>query len=104
MISSIGQVQTPLASTYLQRLCKHFSKKIEVEYGETKGYAAFPYGRCRLQADAETLIFHCETEEAEAMLVMQDVISRHVGMFTKRNPLTVTWRDNGADRDSGGRQ
>ena len=94
MISSIGQVETPMAVTYLQRLCKHFSKKIRVEYGETEGLAAFPYGRCRLLADDGTLSFHCETEGPDAMLVMQDVISRHVGMFTKRNPLTVTWSDN----------
>lgn len=93
MISCIGEVQTPLAATYLARLCRHFSKKIEVEYGETEGHARFPFGSCRLQAGAQTLSFHCQAEDPEALSRMQEVIGRHVGMFTRRNPLTVTWRE-----------
>lgn len=103
MISSIGEVETPLASTYLTRLCKHFSKKIEVVYDEAEGHARFPFGDCRLLADTRTLSFHCKAEDSEAMARLQDVINQHVGMFTRRNPLLVNWTnpgDEGAGPDN----
>jgi hypothetical protein len=94
-MNSIAEVQTPLAATYLARLCKHFSKKIPVEYSETEGQACFPSGHCRLLAEAETLTFHCEAEDPAALAHMQTVISHHVSLFTRHNPLVVAWRSCG---------
>lgn len=90
---SIGEIQTPLAASYLKRLCKHFSQEIPVEYGETEGIAHFPFGQCRLQAEAQVLSFHCQAEDATALARLQEVIAKHVVMFTHRNPMTVTWRN-----------
>jgi uncharacterized protein len=91
-VLSIGEVQTPLAVTYLKFLCKHFSTEIPVEYSETEGFAQFPFGKCRLSAKTQTLTFHCEAENTTALDRMQEVIDKHVVMFTQRNPVIVTWQ------------
>jgi uncharacterized protein len=91
--SSIGEVQTPRAAIYLKHLCKHFSEEIPVEYSETEGFAHFPFGECRLLAKAQTLTFHCEAKDAAALAKMQDVIDKHIVMFTKRNPIILAWRN-----------
>lgn len=95
MIQSTGTVATPLATAYLVRLCKHFSKKISVNYDPddgSAGYARFPSGECRLRASDSELSFQCSAEDQAGMEHMQEIISLHVGMFTKRNPLRVDWR------------
>jgi hypothetical protein len=93
---SVGEVQTPLAFTYLKFLCKHFSNEIPVEYTETEGFAQFPFGKCRLSAETQILSFHCEAENTTALDRMQEVIDKHVVMFTRRNPVIVTWRTHNA--------
>jgi hypothetical protein len=95
-VLSVGEIRTPLAVTYLKFLCKHFSTEIPVEYNETEGMAQFPFGKCRLSAESHTLLFHCEAENATLLARMQEVIDKHVVMFTKRNPVIVTWRTHQA--------
>ncbi len=93
MIASKGRVATPLAATYLARLCKHFAKKVPATWDEAHGSAEFPFGRCELSATEDELRFHCTAPDAAAMAQLQDVIGLHVGMFTKRAPLRVAWED-----------
>lgn len=93
MITRSGSTETPRASTYLDRLCRHFSKKIPVEHDETAGHARFPFGECRLEADETTLRFHCRADDEASLAKIMDVIERHVWMFTKRDPLEVEWGD-----------
>lgn len=88
---SEGRVATPMASVYLGRLCKHFAKKAHAVWDANDGVAEFPFGRCELRADPHTLSFRCIAPDGEAMARLQSVISDHVGMFTKRNPLRVCW-------------
>lgn len=94
MIHRQGFVATPLAGTFLVRLCKHFSKKINVDYdpeNAREGFASFPFGECHLRANEEQLTFACRAESAEAMAEMQKIIGLHVGMFSRRDPLSITW-------------
>jgi hypothetical protein len=91
MIECQGHVATPLASAYLERLCRHFAKKIPATWDATHGIADFPFGRCAMEATAEALRFRCVAPNATAMAQLQNVITLHVGMFTRRNPLPVVW-------------
>lgn len=88
---SEGHVVTPMAADYLGRLCKHFAKKVPAVWDASDGVADFPFGRCELRADAHRLSFRCTAPDGETMARLQAVISDHVGMFTKRNPLRVCW-------------
>jgi len=91
MINSQGHATTPLAATYLERLCKHFGKKIPATWDANHGTAEFPFGRCEMEARSDTMFFNCSAADPAAMTQLQNVISSHVAMFTKRSPLVVAW-------------
>jgi hypothetical protein len=88
-----GQVATPEASRWLQRLCHHFSRKIEVRYDAHQGHAAFPWGTCEMRADGDgaLLRFACSAAGSEELARVQYAIDEHVKLFSRKNPLTVQW-------------
>lgn len=92
MIEIHGTVASPNATAMLERLCKHFAKKIPVERDVNRGHAHFPYGACELVASDDALSFTCRAADDEAMARLREVIEMHVGMFSKRAPLRVEWR------------
>ena len=57
MIRFQGAAVTASASLYMTKLCKHFRHKIAVEFDERSADARFPFGRCLMQADADSLRF-----------------------------------------------
>jgi hypothetical protein len=91
MIECHGRVDTPLAAAYLERLCRHFAKKIPATWEGMRGTADFPFGRCEMEATADALLFRCAAPDEAAMAQLQTAIALHVGMFTKRAPLKVGW-------------
>ena len=50
---SQARIATPLASRYLQQLCKHFAHKLPVEFDPQRGRIEFSIGLCRLEASPE---------------------------------------------------
>jgi hypothetical protein len=92
MMRRQGQVPTLEASRYLQRLCYHFSRKIEVRYDEHQGEAHFPWGLCLLHADGAALHFECRAENAEALARVQAAIDAHVELFTRKSPVVAAWQ------------
>lgn len=89
--STQGQVATPEASRYLQRLCYHFSRKIKVQYDSLQGEAQFPWGHCSLRADERTLSFVCSADDALALARVRHAIDAHVALFSRKNPMQVEW-------------
>ena len=96
MIHAQGQVATPEASRWLQRLCFHFSRKIAVRYDEREGHAEFPWGTCRMWVDGQAgevaLHFDCTADTDEALARVRSAIDSHVALFSRKNPLIVRWQ------------
>nr|WP_312989520.1 DUF2218 domain-containing protein [Comamonas koreensis] len=90
-LSTQGQVATPEASRYLQRLCYHFSRKISVQYDSHQGEAQFPWGHCNLRAEGGVLSFECSADTAEALARVRHAIDAHVALFSRKNPMVVAW-------------
>lgn len=91
MFHSEGEVATPEASRFLQRLCFHFSRKINVSYDEHQGQAHFPTGLCHMKASPDTLHFSCSAASEEALQRVQLTLEHHVQLFSRKNPLVVRW-------------
>jgi len=91
MVVSEGRVVTTAASKYLQQLCKHFRHKVDVDFDATRGRVDFPFGDCRLEAQADELIMRCEAPDAEASARMQSVLTIHLERFAWREKAVVTW-------------
>lgn len=91
MIQTQGQVATPEASRWLQRLCYHFSRKIAVRYDEHQGHATFPWGVCEMRADDTALHFCCTADSGEALARGRLTIDEHIKLFSRKSPLAVRW-------------
>lgn len=92
MIHAQGQVATPEASRWLQRLCFHFSRKIPVQYDEQLGRAEFPWGGCEMRAAEQALHFACSAPNAEQLQRVQQAIDSHLALFSRKNPLSAQWQ------------
>lgn len=93
MASCHVTIPTDHASKYLQQLCKHFAHKVDVDYDIENGFAALPPGPCTLKASASELYIHCQSNEAERLLVSQSIIEIHLEKFAWREKLTFDWQD-----------
>lgn len=92
MIRLQGHVPTPEASRYLQRLCYHFTRKIRVDYDESRGEAHFPWGQCVLHADTTALHFDCSADNDASLARVQFAIDSHIELFSRKSPVAVCWQ------------
>jgi uncharacterized protein len=89
-VSTVVCVSTPHASQYIQRLCKHWTHKFQVECTEWQGRIFLPAGACAtLVAEAETLHVGLETSDIEVLERMQDVIEIHLVRLAFKEKLDV---------------
>lgn len=90
-VSSSILIKTRSAGGYLQRLCKHFAHKTDVEFTEESGWIAFDFGRAYLLADADGLMVRGVAENAEDLARLKRVIVSHLERFAFREALTIDW-------------
>ena len=85
------EVETKSGSGYLQRLCKHFGHKAEVEFATEKGSITFDFGRADLEATAEALTLSATAENEENLARLKRVMASHLERFAFREELKVAW-------------
>lgn len=94
MKRSTTHIHTPMASSYIGKLCRHFRHKIETEYTETTGRAVFPQGICLMTAQPETLAFEIEAADTERLEQIKGVLVRHLLKFSYKETLEIDWKDS----------
>lgn len=109
-----ARIETERASRYLVQFCKHAAAlgggghtprmhqhgamthrevQVDAEWSDARGTVAFtPWGRCTLTADPHTLTLRIEATGEDGLHQIRDVITRDLERFSRRDPLTVTWR------------
>ena len=127
MPTAEARVETERPGRYLVQLCKHFSHKgrhlgrrlhghsggdgqalhemravaeqARVEWSDTEGHVALPWGRITLRAAPGALLLHAEADAADDLKRLQDLVAGHVGRFGRRENLRVNWQaiDTSAD-------
>ena len=87
-------VSTPHGGHYIQRLCKHWAHKFQVECSEWRGRIFLPAGACTtLVAEAETLNVGLEASDIEVLERMQGVVETHLRSFIYEEDLQIfAWR------------
>ncbi|WP_282339344.1 MULTISPECIES: DUF2218 domain-containing protein [Pseudomonas] len=88
-----ARVPTAQASRNMTRLCKHFRHKVSVNYDERQANAAFPFGLCRMRAEADALLLDCQAESGEALARLQFVLADHLLRFSRDERLAIEWQD-----------
>ena len=87
-----GRAKTASGAKYLQQLCKHWSHKFEVEFSETRGQVRFPSAVATMEASADVLLVTVETEDAEAVERLKEIVAKHLDRFAFREaPLPFEW-------------
>ncbi len=115
MLTAEADVATERASRYLVQLCKHAAamgdarghgsrihphsmlarREVEVhaDWSDTHGTVTFnPWGQCTITADAHALALRIEAADEQSLQRIQDVITKDLGRFSRRDELAVTWR------------
>ncbi|MGC3964990.1 MAG: DUF2218 domain-containing protein [Rhodocyclaceae bacterium] len=98
MKTSQARLATPLARRYLTALCSHFTRKIQVEYTDEHGVATFPQGVCELSLDGDVLVLNCCGADDEALTSIERVLTLHMQLFTRRDPVTLEWQREQAEK------
>jgi len=121
MPTAEAQIETERPSRYLVQLCRHAAAmtgprghrrrthgegdgdgdgdalalreaRVRAEWSETRGVVDFaPWGQCTLAASADLLVLHVEAADEESLRRIQDVITRDLDRFGRRDHLTVNW-------------
>jgi hypothetical protein len=87
-----GSAKTASGSKYLQQLCKHWSHKFEVEFSAVRGQVHFPSAVATLEASADTLLVTIETDDADSVEQLKEVVANHLDRFAFREaPLPFEW-------------
>lgn len=91
------RIETPLASRYLEMLCRHFSRKVPAEWDALRGKVDFKPGACAMRADAAALHITCEHEEPQAVTRMRHIVEDHLTRFGKREGVVLKWMESTPD-------
>ena len=87
-----GRAKTTSGSKYLQRLCKHWSHRFEVEFSENRGQVRFPSAVATMEASADALLITIETDDMESVERLKEIVANHLDRFAFREaPLPFEW-------------
>lgn len=91
MIRLQAQVTTPNASRYLNRLCKHFSHKIDATWNGEQGDLQFESGHCQLTVASDQLRMICTATTADKAQQVAGIVGGHLTRFAEgsREPETL---------------
>jgi hypothetical protein len=78
------------------------AEQVQVDWSDTEGSVTFPGGRCTMRASGNALLLRAEGADAAALEFIENLIGSHLGRFSRREPLTVTWHPAGAAQPSPG--
>jgi hypothetical protein len=110
MLTSEARIQTEHPSRYLIRLCRHadsIGRKLlqlhpgdaqprpqvkRVKWSDTAGTLTLNWGRCTMQAGPDTLTVRAEATNEENLQRIQDLITRNLERFGRRDHLRVSWQ------------
>jgi hypothetical protein len=70
--------------------------QVAAEWSKTSGTVTFtPWGQCTLNADAGILTVCIDTPDEDGLAQIREVVTRDLLRFSRRAPLTVSWRRPG---------
>jgi hypothetical protein len=116
MLTAEARIETERASRYLRQLCKHAAAMagvhghrirshdsgdplgrgevhLHVDASDDQGIITFdPWGRCTVRASGTTLTVRVDATDQQNLHRIQDIITRDIGRFGRRDQLTVTWQ------------
>lgn len=91
------KIDSPYAQKYLTTLCRHFARKVPATWNENTGTVNFAMGQAKFSCSQDSLLIHCYASLPAEMEQLQAVISSHLQMFARREPVIIHWQVSGMD-------
>jgi hypothetical protein len=95
-LSQVSIIGTQDAKKYLQRLCKHFQHKVDVQHNKDNALIQFEEGICAMQFSNNTLHMGCKASNTDDLKAITDTMDRHITALFRDNTLTVHWNNTDA--------
>ncbi|MGQ0598901.1 DUF2218 domain-containing protein [Aquabacterium sp.] len=94
MSSSQCTALTHDGAAILYKLCKHFAKKIPASWSEDRrsGKATFEWGVVTFHSSDAALQIECMAPDDVTLDRLEAVITQHLQLMSRRDPLEVRWR------------
>lgn len=90
---SRAEIVTPSGERLINRLCKHWAHKLEIEQNDQEAKITFANGTCLMHVEADRLIVSLETLEEEHLDQLEGVVESHLIRMAKDEPLEIVWEN-----------
>jgi len=90
---SRAEIATSSGAKLINRLCKHWSHKLEVEHSEQDAKIVFASGTCLMHAEPDRLLVSIETLEEEHLDQLEGVVESHLMRMAKDESLEIVWEN-----------
>ncbi|CAN0586020.1 unnamed protein product [Ectocarpus sp. 12 AP-2014] len=90
---SRAEIATPSGERLINRLCKHWAHKLEVEQADQQGKITFATGTCLMLAESDKLLVSIETLEEEHLDELEGVVERHLLRMAGDEELAIVWEN-----------
>ena len=96
MFRSTSHVRTESAARYVNRLCKHWGHKFEVELTPERGFIDFGDSNCELLAHPDHVLMILNSPDEDSLAHMQNVVADHLQRMANSESLEIAWKPAGA--------
>lgn len=97
MFTAQSHISTERADAFLFKLCKHFGRKVPVQFDASQGEVQFDAGLCRMQSQDGRLLFTCSATDRDSALMLTRIIDGHMAMLMKQPDLSLNWQWGSTD-------
>ena len=101
MQTSRATVNTANASSYLRRLCQHWSHRFPVEFNDQQGTIQLQQSTCVLNASPELLTIRLTVEGGADEASLRTIVEKHLQRFGFRDDLVFEWNSAGLTPEEG---
>ena len=89
MFRSTSHVRTESAARYVNRLCKHWGHKFEVELTPERGFIDFGDSNCELLAHPDHVLMILNSPDEDSLAHMQNVVADHLQRMANSESLEI---------------
>lgn len=90
MHNTIAQVQTLSGQRLINRLCKHWAHKLEVDIEQ--GRVVFEGGVCLMRADETSLHVELQADNTELLERLKGIVASHLERMAGKEELVINWQ------------
>ncbi|WP_295893697.1 DUF2218 domain-containing protein [uncultured Vibrio sp.] len=89
-------IQSEHAGKYLTVLCRHFARKVEAKWNDTRGTVYFPVGVTTMTVNegSNLLTIQCVSDTKQQLEQQKLIISEHLDTYARREVIEVIWSND----------